>query len=309
MYHFLHLHALFRAGKRILFSGVFVLFFAGTGAPPAGGNPGIRFTEQEKAYIDDLRQKGGITIATRVSDHVYFPKEDGTIEGFYYKMAKGLADLVGVNLKVRQVRWRDYFSRDGEFPKEVRTDEHFVYTPDLIKDVDMYVDAFTLYPWREKILRPVKFFPVKTMAVTRKGEELTKLEDLKGRILAVHPLSTYADTLREIEKRLGAQFRYLEVGSFFEGLDAVSKGRADVTCMDSHDAWIVRYENLTLSLPLTDVQYICWLVARDNEILSSIVRKYFYHTLETGVFDRYWLEAYRIPFNHYLKIIYLKDLG
>ncbi|MBN2122887.1 MAG: transporter substrate-binding domain-containing protein [Deltaproteobacteria bacterium] len=266
----------------------------------------ITFTDEERAYLAALRETGKITIATRISDHVYFPKEDGTIEGFYYKMAKALAECIGVDLEVRVVKWADYFSKDGNFPSRVRTDRDFVYTPDLIKEVDIYVDAFTLYPWREKILGLIKLFPIKTMAVTRKGEELADIEGLCKRTLAVQPQSTYADTFREIEKKLGTTFAYLEVETFFDGLEAVSEGRADVTCMDSHDAWIVRYENLTLSIPLSDIQHICWMVKKDNVLLSSVIKKFFFYTQESGLFDRYWVEAYKIPFYRYLKIIFLK---
>lgn len=300
-----------RSMFRILFKAamilnIFLFFFACQTGMAA--EAGIDLTDKEKECIGRFLSKGKITIATRISDHVYFPTDHGVIKGLYYNMAKNFADFFELQLDVRTVKWSDYFSKDGEFPNQVRTDADFTYTPDLIKEVDIYVDAFTIYPWREKILKMIKFFPTKTVAITRQGEELSNVSDLKGKILAVHPQSTYSDTFREIEKILNTKFNYLKINSFLEGLEAVSTKRADVACMDSHDAWITRYENLNMSIPLTVIQYICWIVEKDNDTLASIIRKFFYYSMETGRFDKYWFENYNIEFSMYLKMIYLKDL-
>lgn len=268
----------------------------------------LMLSPEEALYMKRLQSKSVFTIATRISDHVYFPQENGSIKGLYYHMAKDFADHFNLRLSVKTVRWFDYFSKNGKFPQQVRQDAEYVYTPDLIQEVDVYVDAFTLYPWREKIFTMVKLFPIKTMAITRKGEGLADIKDLKGKILAIQPQSTYADTLNAIEKKLSANFHYLEVKSFTEGLKAVSEGRADVTCMDSHDAWITQYENLDMSIPLSDIQYICWIVKKEDKILAAILRKFFYHAMESGSFDRLWVDNYNIPFSRYLKMIYLKNL-
>ncbi len=263
-------------------------------------------TVGEKQYLSAARLKGGLVIATRISEHVYYPREKESTIGFYYKLLQNCAKELSLPLTFTVVQWNDYFSKDGAFPEQVRTEPNFIYTPDLMKTVDLYMDAFTLSPWREKILLPVKLFPIKTMAVTRKGEELVRIEELKNRRIAVQPVSTYADTLREIEKRLKTEFHYLKIQTFAQGLEAVSKGEADVTCMDSHDAWIVRYPNLTLSLPLSDIQYICVFTAKTNPMLASILEKYMAHAHETGLFETYWQEAYKISFNQYLNLIFRK---
>lgn len=280
--------------NRIVVIAVFLGFIAGMLFTAGHAFGEVQLSEAENRYIHELQSEEGLTIAMRRDDIFSGELTEKFVKYFHLPM------------KIKYVKWYDYFNVNGCFPQKVRTDDTYVYTPDLMAEVDLYADVFTYYPWRARIFRMIKIFPVRTMAVTRKGEELKTVYDLAGKIIAVHPASTYYDTLREIETKLSIKFSYLFIDEFENSLKLISEGKADVILEDSSDGWRIVNESpdTGMSIPLSDVQWVCWMVGKDNEMLAAIIEKFVNELINSGEFDKIWMKAFKVPFEQYLEFIY-----
>jgi len=265
----------------------------------------IDFTDEELSYLKEFQNKGVITIATRESQTVYFPQANGEIKGFHYHLAQSFADYINVELKMKIVEFSDYFKKNGIVPENVKFDTQIKYSPDLFKEVDLYCDNITILPWREKLMRFVKLIPIRVIIVTRENEEITDPLQLNGKKIVVQHNTTYEACFKILEETYDLEVDYLFVESSSEASNAVSKGWADVTAKDSNKAIseMMTYDNLEVGLPISELQYSAWVVQMDNELLASILEKYFEYAMESGILDRLWHDEYGISLREYSELL------
>ncbi len=265
----------------------------------------IQFTKEEEAYIRQIKEKGRLVIATREKLTIYTPLPDGSAEGIHYNLAKSFADFLGIELKIMDVMFKDYFSIDGKTPEKVFTDPTYSYTPDLIKEVDVYADTLTILPWREKLLRFIEIAPTRIMLITRKGDEINAIQELDGKKVATVFETSYYTKLREIEKDYDISLEFSLVEDSELIFDYVAEGKADFSARDANLTilHLKNYKNLNVSMPISGIQIIGWAVGKDNEILESILRKYIEYAKTSGLIDQYWREVYGISMEEYHHLI------
>lgn len=268
----------------------------------------IDFSDDEKSYITDLKEKGKLVIATRIRGDIYSPQPDGTVGGFAYNMAKSLADHIGVELEINVVSFKDYYSIGGVIPGRVKTDPDYRYSPNLLDRVDLCVDTMTILPWREKLLRFIKIIPTRQLLITRKGEEIKTADELKGRIITIIASSSYEESFRRIETELKIKFEYNFLNDNASVEKMVTENPGYVTALDSNRALntIQRNRKLSACIPLSDIQYLGWAVKKDNTVFASIVEKYILFARKTGVMNKYWQQHYNVSLLEYLKLIDIK---
>ncbi len=268
-------------------------------------NAKIKLNKHEQDVLNKLKKKGHLYIATRDKITVYEPQKNGTIKGFHYNLIKYIASEMGVKLKIKKVSFSDYFNKNGKLPKNVKTDNSVVYTPDLIKNVDLYVDVITILPWRDELLDFIQITPVKQIVVTRKNGKIDNNEGLKGKKIAMQMASSYATRAQKIEKDLGIKFNFLEVNETGDMPVAVAEGKADVTFQDSDMALLTvsKHKNLTLCYPVTDTQYLGWAVRKGNGALKGLIEKYIKYAKDKGVLDKLFKQRYGMTLIEYLKLI------
>jgi membrane-bound lytic murein transglycosylase MltF len=271
-------------------------------------NPILILTEAEAEYVNSLQNKGKITVAMRRQSKIYEPQENGIINGFVYKLVKHLSELLKVSLEIKTVKFGQYFQKNGTFPSRIKTDPDFTYTPDLINKVDFYADNITIIPWRKKILTFVETVPVRQMLMTRKGEEIRKIEQLIGKKIASDPLSSFAVTFNRLEKKLSSNLNRPVVFDYFETrlldmVKAVVDGRADVTIRDSNVSILTtdKYPELSISMAVSDKQMLGWAIKKNNKEMAGILKKFINYSHKTGLFDKFWQEEYNISYIEYIK--------
>jgi len=269
---------------------------------------GIAWTEEERAYIRALHQKGSITIATKISSAVYMPQEDGSIRGFHYNVLKEFAELADIAVDIRLVSWSDYFYKEGEDVERVKTDPEYAYVPTLIEQVDLYVDGITALPWREKLFDILKFVPSRQLVVVRKENAPLTIQELHNTRCAM-----VKDTSMELNLQNIARENTIEVTFLYtENFDAMDKmvadGDADFTVYDSDRAFAAcyRYDNLTVAMPVSDIEIMGWAINKERAVLKKVLEKYLKYAQETAILDKYWKQEYGVSFIEYLKILKLK---
>ncbi len=265
----------------------------------------IIFTRAEEAYLNSLRIKGVLKIASQINPLSYFPQQDGSIKGFHYTLAKSFADFIGVRLEVKVVKFKDYFSLDGEIPKEAVSDPSFVYTPNLIREVDIYAANLTALLWRKKILNMIDVFPTRLLLITKKGEGIHELKELNGKRVATVFGSSYHRAFEKLEKEHNIHIVYISVDNPINIIQPLMENKADVTAQDANSAIfdIKTHKNMTVSMPISEMQMLAWSVRKDNKLLTSILEKYIQHTKATGIINELWRECYGISMQDYYNIL------
>jgi len=265
----------------------------------------LTFTAEEQAYIDTLKNKGVLKIATNETKGTY-ELVDSNIKGYNYAAIKKFADELSIDLDVHLVdSLEDYFKHDGVFDVEIHANGTPSYTPDLFQEVDVYVDLLTPLPWREQLMSFVGFLPVREVIIHHNSMPISSTQALDGLTVAIHPATSYYNTIKNTALRHGLTLEYQFTDTVAETLGAIVTQDADFTLMDSNHAFleIQDYDALSIGHPLTDIQYIGWAVEKDNYLLKSILDKYWEGLKSTGQFNDLWLMNYTVNYYDYYKLI------
>jgi len=269
-------------------------------------SPNIEFSKEEQAFIKKLQTKGELRAASIIMPLSYYPQEDGTTTGFNYLLLKSFADYVEVDFQVIQLEsFGDYFNFNGSIPENVKTDPNIVYTPDLFNEVDIFIGNFTILPWRQKLMRFVKTIPNRQMLITRVDSEIKEIKGLSDLRLVLLVASSYHDRIKELEKeyQLELDIYFVEEGT--EEFAEVSSGNADATIKDSIYVFkeLHAYKNLSVNFPISETEQIACAVRKDNEVLATILEKYFDHLRKSGEFDKIFQSEFNISITEYLNLL------
>lgn len=269
---------------------------------------GVTWTDEEIQYIRDLHQRGRIAIATKISTAVYQPEPDGSIRGFHYNVFREFANLANIAIDVRLVSWNDYFYKAGADLEHVKVDAEYAYVPTLIENVDLYIDGITALPWREKMFGILTFVPSRQLIVARKTSLPLSIEDLNDTICAMVKDTSLEFNLERLKREHHLRITYLYTDDFDAMERLVAEGQADFTVYDSDRAFLAcyRYPQLTIAMPVSDIEIMGWGIHKNNRMLKRVLEKYLRYAQQSGILDTYWKAEYGVSFIEYLKILKLR---
>jgi membrane-bound lytic murein transglycosylase MltF len=231
---------------------------------------------------------------------------DGRRSGLDYEMAKDFARVLGLGLEVTVPHdLKTFFSRDGVIPKDVETDGSVIYTPDLLKTVDLYIGPFSVLPWRQRLMTIVPIYPMQNFLAGRKGEEIRGVNQLEGKRLAILKDSMQDNLLHALAASHGLTFNYRYVRPEDDLFAAVADGKADYTL----DGALFFAQNrskmkgLSLSPFPSDPVRVGWCLKKDDVALAGLVRKYLAKIQENGAFVRWFEAGFGTSFSDYLSLL------
>lgn len=262
-------------------------------------------TASEFDYIGTLQVNGFITMATLPNKLTYNIEENGEITGFHYELIKTFVDKYDLELRVIECEFSDFFKLNGLVPSDVETDPQRIYTPDLFNEADLYLANLAILPWREKLMQFIKVIPSKELVVTRKGETLESIHDFPGKKIAVGLNTSHHATMLKIQAEIHTDLTFVHIDDYYSILEKISVGEVDVTVFDSDRLFyeIEAYDNLDVSMTLSELQNLSWAVSRDNDLLASLLRKHIAQLKANGTYNLLWKKYYHVDINDYLKII------
>jgi membrane-bound lytic murein transglycosylase MltF len=268
---------------------------------------GVDWTNEEVTYIKEMNQKGSIIIATKISNAVYIPHDDGSYSGFHYSVLKEFTDLAQINIEIKLVTWSDYFTKNGEYLSKAKIDTNYSYVPSLIDDVDLYVDGITSLPWRERMFDIVKYVPSRQMLISRVDNKPKHISELNNKSCVMVNNTSMKHNLEKIKNIHNIDFNCITVNDFDTMDLMVSQGKVDFTVYDSDRAFsaLNNYTNLTILWPISELQLMGWAINKKNKTLKGILEKYIKYAQENAILDKYWKLSYGVTFVEYLKVLNL----
>ena len=185
-------------------------------------------SHQDERFVGDLdgiKKRGVLRVLTRNNAVSYFIHK-GQAFGFEHELMKMVADELGVRLQMVVPPSREQL------------------LPWLLEGRgDVIAASLTITPERKtqvRFSRPYLF--ADEVLVQRAGGTVKTLADLKGRTVHVRPSSSYAQSLKGLVDRAGAEsepstFKVADAPEdleFEELVDQVAKGDIEFTVLDSH---------------------------------------------------------------------------
>jgi len=264
-------------------------------------------TSEELAWLDHRRRSREPLLAATIQVPGTFEQHaDGTRSGLDWDLLKEFARVLDLNLEIRVPEdLKRFFSNNGVIPADVETNVSHVYTPDLLKTVDLYVGPFSVLPWRERLMAMIPLYPMQNFLVGRKGEEIRSTAQLAGKRFAVLKDSMQDNLLHDFADRQGLKLKYIYVSSDTDVFAQVADHRSDYAL----DGGLFFSQNqkrmkaLSLSGFDSDPVRVGWATKKSNQALVSLVRKYFIKVQENGSFGRFFAANYGTSFDDYMKIL------
>ena len=256
-------------------------------------------TAPQRAYVEQLRQRGGLRLATVAYTGGYEADHDGSVAGFHYELGRELADFMGVEAVFSVVDFDQFFSTSES------DDSVAGATPDIFDSVDVLAYDLTILPPRERLMRMIPLMPTRVLTVSLRGNEVHYLAELQGKRVALFRGTSHEYMLQRMSRRLGIPIELISLPFGADRIDLLEKGEADLTVGDS--SGILRLmsekEGINASLALGEVQMFGWGVERDNAVLAEIVAAWFEYAFRSGTADRLWRETYGMSLEDYSALI------
>lgn len=267
----------------------------------------LALTADERTWVDEKKKAGLPLRAATVHVAGAFEEDaQGRPSGLDYEMLRELASILGLPFEVRVPQnLKTFFSRDGTIPTDVESNPGEVYTPDLLKAVDLYIGPFSILPWRERLMTMVPIYPMQNFLAGRKGEEVRKVSQLSGKRIAVLKDSMQDNLLRAWASKAGISIRYTYSTPDQDLFEMVADGAADYTL----DGGLFFAQNqrkmkgLSLSPFPTDPVRVGWSIKKSDPALASIVRKYIAHIQDNGQFAGWFQTANGTSLGDYLTVL------
>jgi len=267
----------------------------------------LGLTNEESIWIATRKASGTPLRAATVHQTGAFEEAaDGTRSGLDFEMVTDLARVLGLPLKIEVPHdLKSFFSRNGTIPPDVVTNLSLVYTPDLLKTVDLYIGPFTVLPWRERLMTMVPIYPMQNFLAGLEGEEIRKVAQLGGKRLAIIKDSMQENLLRDLATKEGLSIRFEYVSPEVDLFALVANGRADYTL----DGGLFFAQNrtkmrgLSLSPFPSEPVRVGWSLKKSDPALASIVRKYIAKVQENGQFSRWFEISNGTSFGDYLTML------
>jgi len=259
--------------------------------------------------LAEIKKSGVLKIATRERAGVAIKRPDGKHGGFQYCLADAFAASLGVKLAVtwRPFAFQRYFEKDGRFDPKTTADESIRYTPDVLKQNDLAVDAFSPLPWRKRLARLVPITVGRQMIVHAKDRfkgPVGSVDDLKGKTVAVKPATLQHDIVKEISRTVPLKVVMIDEKSAVTGDDLapLKDGRGDFMVYAAIYT-IVDLRNeprLAFGFPIGSVDTVDWLLPSDAGELAEALTAFVAKAKEDGTLNRCFEPDYGLSFTRYL---------
>lgn len=223
------------------------------------------------SLLDEIQQKGTLTIITRNSPTTYFQDKDQT-SGFEYELAQTFANMLGVTLEVKIANTLD----------------------DLLValekgEAQIAAAGLTINEAREQRVRfGDVYMDVKQLLVYRTGTKAPdSLADIQQGKLVVMGDSSHSQHLRNIQRSLMPNLGWIEStdNEVVELVQMVENGEIDYTIINSNEfeTFSSFFPHVRVAFELNDGLQMAWAFGRksDNSLFDA-ARSFFLDMRESG---------------------------
>ncbi len=253
----------------------------------------------EARTIQEIKQSGNLTIATREKETVYEVKGLNVIQGLHYQLIQNFAKDLGVSTKYNFVqKISDYFKLDTN------------QVPELFKTVDIYADNISQTTEREGKVFFIPLYKNVEVVLQKKGLSLNKIKDLAKYKTSLAVGSTYETIFNLIEKQAGVTLNKISVEKSSQQLDDLLVNKTQYTILDLDQAIVAVKKNINLEINLELLESanlqgseICWAISPSDILLARTISTYLENSHQSGAFNQIWKDTYGMPFELFNSVL------
>ncbi|MBN2048950.1 MAG: transporter substrate-binding domain-containing protein [Spirochaetales bacterium] len=308
--------------RRLLFLGICIILLGGcTGKMVETPEPDTLvsegdiyslFNEQEIAYLQKVKERGGLKAATVAYPGFYEISDGQPVRGFDFRLLKAMEEVLDIPVETLVLEeFNDFFTRQGMIPEGIKTDTSLAYVPDILEKVDIIAFELAEIPWRERLMSIIPLMPTRILVVTPRDHEIKTLGDLQKKRVLVYENTSHQEILEQTARRLGLDISIIPIPLGNDWHPYLDQNLAD--CMIGESQAVLKElpkdARFNASLALTKFLMNGWAIRKDNPILSSILEKFFSYAGEKGLLDEAMEDGYGISMSRYYNLInYREDI-
>jgi len=246
-------------------------------------SPGLRVAD-----LNDIRQKGRLTVITRNNAHCYYHYRDQPM-GFEYDLAKAFARELGVRLDVHIAdRWEVFIPHllDGEGQAIVAAS--LTDTPQRRRRVAFSEGYLTI---RQHLI------------MHRRNKAIRKVADLAGHTVHVRRGTSYQERIEDLQRQgLAVELQLHPDVPTEELIRRVAAREIELTVADSHIAKLNRryYPEVRVGPAIHREERLAWAVHPHAPRMRGRINRFFRRIKADGTFDklyaRYFAEIERFDY-------------
>ena len=224
-----------------------------------------------------------------------------------YKMAYAFADYLDLEVVEVIMDWGQLFTINGKRPANLETDTTISFTPDALKDVDLYCGNISPLAWRARLF---DFAPTlisaEVIVSSNNGQtEHLDIADLKGLRIAMMSGTSFIENMKSLNEKLGGSIILVETKTGEEAKKLLIAGNVDGIVMDGPEALSFMFDNeskFKISLPITAVSNLTWAIEHGNP-LKNEVSNFMSFIKNNGTLDQLFDLQYRKTYADFEKIL------
>jgi len=224
-----------------------------------------------------------------------------------YTAAKEFAKFLDVEFNETTIKWDDVFSKNGNIPKDYKTNPNVSYTPDALQKADIIAGTIYVLDWRKKFFDYAGIIQISDILITKRdiAKNVKSNEDLKGLRIAFMENSTYETNISLINDKIGGGIQFIKTKSEDESLKLLEENKADglITVSFLALSYLKDNENFKLAFPVNKPQSVGWAVRKGNTKIKTEITNFFETITGNGKLDELFREKYDIDYSTYLEII------
>ena len=206
---------------------------------------------------------------------IYIGFDKTEIGSVNYKMAYEFAAYLDLQVVEVMVDWGTLFTKDGKRPFNLETDTSISFTPDALKNVDLYCGNVSPLEWRARLFDFAPTLISAEVIVTKDIDKykLLDISDLKGLKIAMMSGTSFIEHMKLINEKLGGSIEIVETKSGEESKKILSEGKVDGIVMDAPEALGFMYENqgkYKIQLPITAASSLVWAIEMGNPLKNEV---------------------------------------
>lgn len=225
--------------------------------------------------------------------------ELGTIN---YQMAYEFAKYMDLKVVEVVVDWETLFSKDGVRPANLETDTTIKFTPDALKNIDIYCGNVTPMAWRDRLFDFANTLISAELIISKKGSPvLTDISGLKGLKIAMMGGTSFVEHITEINKKIDGGINTIETKTTEEAKNLVAQGKADGVVLDGPEALSFMSEangEYFIQIPITQASYLAWVVENGNP-LADEVSHFMEYIKSNSILDKLFEAQFKMKYSDF----------
>jgi ABC-type amino acid transport substrate-binding protein len=264
-------------------------------------------TDEELAFIDDLKAESGIKAATLGrtvgSDEEYL----GTALGFHWSLLQDLGALYDIPVTLTQVRPEEVFGDGEQIFSDTEINRNF--SPKVFDDYDLVIGNFSPIPWRLRISQMIPVLPNAAVVIAGESSPIRQPDDLDGKRIGLARGMIFENFVEEFRQNQGIEMEsvYYDFNESF--IDKILSDEIDVSFIDAYEYLISikQVDGVAAYFPISDIHYLSWLLPKNEPVFSSILLKYLRYVRQNGVYEQVFFQNTRMTLSDYYSLIGFSD--